>query len=81
MSSREWMFRLEDILDALERIHQYTHEIDFGKFKSDQRTIDATIRNLEVIGEAARHVPGSITQEYSEIPWKYMIGMRNLLTL
>jgi len=79
MSSREWVFRIEDILESLERIYKYTHEIHLDQFKSDQRTIDAVVRNLEIIGEAARHVPDSIVQEYAEIPWKYMMGMRNIL--
>ncbi len=79
MSSREWFFRLEDILDALERIQQYTDGLNLQKFESDQRTIDAVVRNLEIIGEAARHIPEPLVQEYPLIPWKYMRDMRNLL--
>jgi uncharacterized protein with HEPN domain len=79
MSSREWLFRLDDILDALGRIQQYTLNLDLQLFESDQRTIDAVVRNLEIIGEASRHVPESIVREYAHIPWKYMRDMRNIL--
>ena len=79
MSSRDWFFRIEDILDALGRINQYIQGIDLDQFKSDQRTIDAVVRNLEIIGEATRHIPEPIIQNHHQIPWKYMMGMRNLL--
>ncbi len=79
MSFREWLFRVDDILDALVRIQQYIHGFDLQKFESDQRTIDAVIRNLEIIGEAARHIPEFITSEYDDIPWRYMKDMRNIL--
>jgi uncharacterized protein with HEPN domain len=79
MSSREWLFRLEDILDALEKIQEYTRDLDQKKFALDQRTIDAVIRNLEIIGEAARHIPDFVVQDQQDVPWKYMRDMRNLL--
>lgn len=79
MSSREWLFRIDDILNALTHIQEYTMGYTLEKFESDQRTIDAVIRNLEVIGEASRHIPDSVTKKYSEVPWRYMRDMRNLL--
>ena len=79
MSSREWIFRLEDILNALVRIQQYTQGFDLKRFDEDQRTIDAVVRNFEIIGEAARHIPEAITKKYPEVPWKYMKDMRNIL--
>lgn len=79
MSSREWLFRLEDILDALNRIQDYIKGLDIQQFEADQRTIDAVVRNLAIIGEAARHIPNSIIQEHPVIPWKYMRDMRNIL--
>jgi hypothetical protein len=79
MSSRDWLFRVDDILEAIERIHYYTSDLDLKKFQEDQRTIDAVVRNLEFIGEAARHIPNSICTSRPEIPWKNMRDMRNLL--
>jgi uncharacterized protein with HEPN domain len=51
--------------------------MSYNKFAKDTKTIDAVIRNLEVIGEAARQVPDIIKQKYSDIPWKELIGLRN----
>lgn len=48
-------------------------------FLGDQQVIDAVLRNLEVIGEAARHVPEPIRQRYEDIPWAQITGMRNVL--
>ncbi|MBP9692870.1 MAG: DUF86 domain-containing protein [Alphaproteobacteria bacterium] len=79
MSSRDWLFRLEDILDALRLVQQYIKDLDFQQFESDQRTKDAVIRNLEIIGEAARHIPNFIVQEYPNIPWRHIRDMRNIL--
>jgi len=79
MSSRDWLFRLEDILEALERINQYIQDLDLRQFGTDQRTVDAVIRNLEIIGEAARHVPDFIEKEYPSVPWRHIRGMRNIL--
>jgi len=79
MPSRERLFRLNDILDALARIHEYTISFNLHLFELGQRTIDAVLRKLEIIGEAVRHVPGSLVQEYSHTPWKYMLDMRNIL--
>ena len=79
MSSREWVFRLEDILDSLGRIESYIGGVDLKEFETDQRTMDAVVRNLEIIGEAARHIPDYIINEYSDIPWKHIRDMRNIL--
>lgn len=79
MSSREWLFRLEDILEALERIQRYSVGLDLQQFATDQRTFDAVIRNLQIIGEAARHIPNSILQQYPDVPWRHMQDMRNIL--
>jgi uncharacterized protein with HEPN domain len=79
VSHRNWEFRLEDINEALELIEEYVINLDFTSWTKDRKTIDAVIRNLEIIGEAANHIPDSIQEKYSEIPWSQMKGMRNLL--
>ena len=79
MSPRNWEFRLEDINEALELIEEYVINLDFTSWTKDKKTIDAVIRNLEIIGEAANHVPDSIQEKYLKIPWSQMKGMRNLL--
>jgi len=53
--------------------------MDYDEFASDERTVDAVLRNFEVIGEAAKNIPDEIYREYSEIPWSEMAGMRDKL--
>ena len=77
MSPREWQFLVEDILGAIEKITQYTRDMTLEDFEHDDRTIDAVIRNLIVIGEAAVHVPRGIAVSHPEIPWRLMSDMRN----
>ena len=79
MSPRDWMLRIEDILQAIDRITEYTRGMTWDTFRADRRTIDAVIRNIEVIGEASRHVPEHIVTRYAHIPWAEMRGMRNVL--
>ena len=78
MPPRAWRERIEDILAAVYRILEYTAELDEREFTSDPRTIDAVVRNLEVIGEAARHVPDRVRERYPDVPWIDMRDMRNL---
>jgi uncharacterized protein with HEPN domain len=79
MSPREWRLRIKDILLALERITQYTEGMTWETFRADAKTVDAVIRNIELIGEATRHVPEDIVARYPQIPWTEMRGMRNVL--
>ena len=65
--------------DALLRIREYTEGLDLERFCADRRTIDAVQRNLEVLCEAAKHLPEWLTAKYANIPWKRIIGMRDIL--
>ena len=79
MSHRSWKFWFEDIIEALDRIFRYVKDLDYDGWIKDQKTIDAVIRNLEIIGEAAANVPHEIQDLYADIPWYQMKGMRNIL--
>lgn len=79
MPVRGWRIRVQDILGSIARIERYIAEITFEDFTSDDKTIDAVIRNLEIIGEAANHVPVYVQEQYPEIPWKQAREMRNVL--
>jgi len=70
---------LNDILEALQKIKNYTEGLNFDKFSEDPKTIDATIRNFEVIGEATKKIPKEIKKKYPHLPWKEMAGMRDKL--
>jgi uncharacterized protein with HEPN domain len=79
MSSREWIFRMGDILRAIEKIEQYTSRMTLIKFKKNDLIIDAVIRNFEILGEASKSIPLSVQRSYPQIPWKEMKGMRDIL--
>ncbi|MFD1599208.1 HepT-like ribonuclease domain-containing protein [Halobellus rarus] len=76
---REVLDYLDDILEAVEKIERYTSEMGYEEFVEDPKTIDAVLRNFEVIGEAAKNVPEDVRQEYSDVPWSEMAGMRDKL--
>ena len=69
----------DDILDGVEKIKRYTREMTYEEFVDDSKTVDAVLRNFEVIGEAAKNVPDEIRQEYDDVPWSEMTGMRDKL--
>jgi uncharacterized protein with HEPN domain len=67
----------EDILLAMNRIAEYIADYSFAEFKRDYKTVDAVIRNFEIIGEAAKNLPKNIKDNYSEVPWSEMYLLRN----
>lgn len=79
MSPRDWLVRLEDILDSIHKIQTYTLGMDFAGFSSDQKTIDAVLRNLEIIGEASIYIPNNIRETYPEFPLVELRAMRNII--
>lgn len=70
---------LEDILDAVKKAEEFIDGYSFEDFINDDKTIYATIYALEIIGEAAAQIPDDLRERYSDIPWKKMVGMRNIL--
>ena len=78
-SSRDWSFRIKDILHAIDKIEQYTKNMTASEFKKNELVKDAVIRNFEIIGEASNSVPIVIQNAHPHIPWRQMIGLRNLL--
>jgi len=70
---------LNDILESIEDIKEFTREMSFEDFSKDRKTIKAVIRSLEVIGEAVNRIPQDIQKMYPETPWKEIISMRNKL--
>jgi uncharacterized protein with HEPN domain len=70
---------LFDILDRIVRIRQFIEGHDYHSFCADDKTSDAVIRNIEIIGEAVRHVPEHIRQKYPDIQWRQIAGMRDKL--
>ncbi len=76
---RQYLFYLEDMLDSMEKISNYISGLELDAFRKDELIQDAVIRNFEVIGEAAKHIPDRVKNKYPKIPWYNMSKLRNFL--
>lgn len=76
---RTWRFRIEDILEAIRRIDDYTRDLTLDSFRGDTKTVDAVVKNFAVIGEAAANLPAEVADAHSDVPWGLMAGMRNIV--
>jgi len=74
---RAYHMYLTDIQTAMSRIAEYIQDYSFSEFKRDYKTVDAVIRNFEVIGEASKNLPIEIKTKYPEVPWNEMYLLRN----
>ena len=79
MNQREWRFYIDDMIRFCERVLTFTKETSRAEFPGDPMRYDATVRNIELVGEAATRIPESVRREYPEIPWRMMIATRNQL--
>lgn len=77
MSKRDNELYLQDIYDSIRKIDKYVNGLELAEFKKDQKTIDAVVRNLEVLGEAAKYISSDFKKKNSHIPWREMVEMRN----
>ncbi|MBS1947994.1 MAG: DUF86 domain-containing protein [Bacteroidetes bacterium] len=77
MSKREPLLLIEDIIDSGNKIIEYSSNLSFEDFIKDNKTIDAVIRNFEIIGEAANRLPEEFKEKYPEIDWHRIRGFRN----
>ena len=78
MKTKNHRLYLEDILEAVEKIQRYIKGLAYDTFVKNDMAVDAVIRNLEIIGEAAKNLPEDVKGRYPDIPWKRMIGLRNI---
>jgi uncharacterized protein with HEPN domain len=69
-AGRDNILYLEDILLAMDRIAEYIADVDFPAFKKDYKTVDAVIRNLEVIGEASKNLSKELKEQNPHVPWE-----------
>jgi uncharacterized protein with HEPN domain len=77
MSKRSLELLVEDIWESIEKIERYIKGMSLENFQSDEKTTDAVVRNLEIIGEAAGRLPKDFTNRHSGIEWIKIIGLRN----
>lgn len=78
-SARQWRLYVHDMILCAERARQYSSGFNKPEFFLAQLNVDATLRNLELIGEAASHIPAEIRNQYPQIPWRMVIALRNRL--
>lgn len=78
-NTRHWRLYLQDMIDFAERALDYTGGFDQDEFISDTLTYDATLRNIELIGEAATHIPDEVREANPQIKWRQVVATRNRL--
>lgn len=79
MSEREWKFYLDDMIGFAEKVIEFSSGFDQSRFIATRLNYDATLRNLELIGEAATRIPDGVRNSFPEIPWRLIIATRNRL--
>jgi uncharacterized protein with HEPN domain len=78
-TAREWRFYIGDMIGFAEKVIAYTVGLDQDRFVANGLIYDASLRNLELIGEAATHIPAEVRAAYPQIPWRLVIATRNRL--
>ena len=79
MPPRNLRLRVEDILEAIADVTTYVAGLTFEQFSADRKTTHAVLHNLQVIGEAARHIGDEVELRFPDVPWPEMRDMRNVL--
>ena len=79
MPPRTWELRVRDILTSIVAIEDYAGAMSYEEFRRDRKTVDAVLRNLEIIGEAAANVPPAVQGQHPDIPWDEMRRIRNVV--
>ncbi|HDY67095.1 MAG: DUF86 domain-containing protein [Candidatus Scalindua sediminis] len=78
MSERDWLLFVKDIHKSITRILEYTNTTK-SEFFNDRKTFDAVMRNLEIIGEAVKHIPADVRRKYKSVEWKKIAGLRDIV--
>jgi len=77
--SRDYLLYLEDISAACGKIIRYTRDLTQEQFTGDDKTYDAVLRNLEMIGEAAKYVPADVREKYTDVAWRKVADLRDIV--
>lgn len=76
---KDYTVFLKDILSSIDKIQTYVGDASFDEFVKDELRVDAVVRNLTIIGEAAGRIPAEARHKYQSIEWKKIVGLRNIL--
>jgi len=79
MPKRDVRLFLLDMLQAIEKVERYIAGLTYEQFEANDMVVDSVVRNLEIIGEAARHIPEELRERYSGVDWRRVIGFRNIV--
>jgi uncharacterized protein with HEPN domain len=74
---RDFTEFLQDILDAIDDVEGFIKGMEFDEFSGDKKTIYAVMKALEIVGEATKNLPDTLKNEYPDVPWKFMAGIRD----
>lgn len=77
MSKRNNALLIGDMLESAQKIMSYTKDMNFNDFESDNKTVDAVVRNFEIIGEAANRLDEEYKKDHPEVEWDHLRGFRN----
>jgi uncharacterized protein with HEPN domain len=77
--SRSWILFLRDMLDCARKIERFTSGRSMSAFMDDEMARDAVLRNLEILGEAAKHIPEEVRRRHGEVDWRSVGGLRDVL--
>ena len=79
MNKRKPDVYLQDILESIQQIEEYLDGVNENEFYQNSEKQDAVLRRLEIIGEAVKHISDDIRDEYDEVPWRKIAGMRDII--
>jgi uncharacterized protein with HEPN domain len=77
--SRDYQLYLEDIANSIGKVQRYVEGMNFDQLMGDEKTYDAVLRNLEIIGEAVKNISDEVRDKYPEIEWKKIAGLRDIV--
>jgi len=80
MAKRAVEFFVQDIFECIEHLERYTNGVTFADFELNTEKQDAVMRRIEIIGEATKNLPINLRNNYPQIPWKQMAGLRDVVT-
>ena len=79
MSKRDYKLYLEDIIESIDKIEKYISNMNYNNFSKSDITVDAVVRNCEIIGEAARQLSAKVRDKYTDVGWQAMVDFRNVI--